>query len=161
MTRTKKTAIFAGSSAVVLCAGALVLTKNTGDKSPVQAPVQIRVGQPASLPPVELTSPEKQVFDGMDATGQKTVTSFLAQTPGPLDNYLLKLEGIVDVANARYGEPDRESWQQALPVARVLKEGMCDCAQRNWLNQFVALGESGLAGDMENYHQQGDRKSVV
>ena len=156
MTTTKQVSLFAGLSAAALCVGALVAAKNTGEKSSVQTSAPVQRNQPVnSFPRVELTSLEKQVFNEMDATGQKTVTAFLTQTPGPLDNYLLKLEGMVEVANAPYGEPDKASWERALPVAKILEQGMCDCAQRNWLNQFIVLGEVGLTGDRDQYHQQG------
>ena len=99
---------------------------------------------------------EREVFETLDPADKNAVAVFLANTPGPLDNYLLKLEGMTAVGNARYGAPDREGWQKALPVARVLEQSMCDCAQRNWLNQFVATGEAGVTGDLEEYHRRGE-----
>ncbi len=117
--------------------------------------------QPARPAPPALTSQERTIFETLDPGGKEAVAAFLASTPGPLDNYLLKLEGMVDLANARYGTPDRENWQQALPVAKVLEEGICDCAQRNWLNQFIATGEAGLTGDLTTYHQQGETMAGI
>ena len=150
---------------VVLCIGALAFARivhhHPTTKTKARARVQAHLGQPTPLPSPALTSLEQQVFETLDPGGKETVAAFLAGTPGPLDNYLLKLEGMVDLANARYGTPDRENWQQALPVAKVLEEGMCDCAQRNWLNQFIATGEAGLAGDMAAYHQQGETMAGI
>ena len=108
-----------------------------------------------------LTSLAQQKLDSLDAGDRGSVNAFLAKTPGPLDNYLLNLEGMTDVANARYGTPDAAAWARALPIARVLEQGMCDCAQRNWLNQFIALGESGLAGDRAKYHAQGEVMATI
>ncbi len=154
------TALGAGA----LCAGALALAWTVHDQrtaTETKARVPAPQRQPTPLPAPALTSPEQQVFVTLDPGGKEAVTTFLARTPGPLDNYLLKLEGMVNLANARYGTPDREDWQQALPVAQVLEQGMCDCAQRNWLNQFIATGEAGLAGDLTAYHQQGETMAGI
>ena len=113
------------------------------------------------IPPGVLNSSAQQKLDGLNASDKAAVSTFLAYTSGPLDNYLLNLEGMTDLANARYGEPDQAAWAQALPIARVLEEGMCDCAQRNWLNQFIALGESGLTGDAAKYHEQGEVMATI
>ncbi len=149
----------------MLCVGAFAFAwtvhQHPTTKIKAQARAQAQRGQPTPLPSPALTSLEQQVFETLDPGGRQTVAAFLANTPGPLDNYLLKLEGMVDLANARYGTPDRENWQQALPVAKVLEEGMCDCAQRNWLNQFIATGEAGLSGDLATYHQQGETMAGI
>ncbi len=146
-----------------LCAGAFAFARRVHHHHPTKtrARVPAQREQPTPLPSPALTSLEQQVFEKLDPGGKEAVAAFLARTPGPLDNYLLKLEGMVDLANARYGTPDRENWQQALPIARVLEEGMCDCAQRNWLNQFIATGEAGLTGDLATYHQQGETMAGI
>ncbi len=117
--------------------------------------------QPAELPPPPLTPAEQAVFARLDPGSREAACAFFFNTPGPLDNYLLKLEGIVNVGNARFGEPDPENWRLALPVAKILEQGMCDCAQRNWLNQFIATGEAGLAGDLEAYHRCGQTMASI
>ncbi len=162
MTKIRTDWLLATIGAGVFCAGAFAYPRIVHDQRAAMEPkAQVQRSQPALLPSTALTSPERAVFETLDPGGKESVTAFLASTPGPLDNYLLKLEGMVDVANARYGAPDKESWQQALPVAKVLEEGMCDCAQRNWLNQFIAMGEAGLAGDLTAYHQQGETMAGI
>ena len=162
--RTRPGWLLAMIGAGVLCAGALAFARTTHHHRPAtktKARAQAQNRQPTPLPSPALTSLEQQGFETLDPGGKEAVAAFLASTPGPLDNYLLKLEGMVDLANARYGEPDHDTWQQALPIAKVLEEGMCDCAQRNWLNQFIATGKAGLAGDLTAYHQQGETMAGI
>ena len=154
----------------VLGAGAFVFNEDGRDGgmttqplSPAQVPLAQPPASPAApaVPAPELTSVQREVYEILDPAGKEAVAVFLANTPGPLDNYLLKLEGITNVGNARYNAPNRESWQEALPIARVLEQGMCDCAQRNWLNQFIATGEAGLSGDLDAYHQHGETMASI
>ena len=167
MTKTRTSWLLAAVGAGALYAGALVLAGITPGHRAVESKARERT-QPHESPPkpalpasVALTSPERAAFETLDPGGKEAVATFLTNTPGPLDNYLLNLEDMVDVANARYGTPDKERWRHALPVARVLEEGMCDCAQRNWLNQFIALGEAGLSEDLAAYHQQGETMASI
>ena len=71
-------------------------------------------------------------------------------------NELLKLSGLVNLAGALYAAPDQDQWRQALPVAKELVQGTCDCAQRSWLNTFIEMGAYALAGDEENYRKHGE-----
>ena len=166
MTKQRKVFLAIGACTAVLCAcGAAVLwTVNpttTSERAvsgfPSASPAtRVDVNQTLQVPPGVLNSAAQQELDSLKASDKALVSAFLAGTPGPLDNYLLNLEGMTDMANARYGVPNPESWARALPIARVLEQGMCDCHQRNWLNQFITLGEAGLTGDLANYHAQGE-----
>lgn len=71
-------------------------------------------------------------------------------------NELLNLSGLVNLASAPYAPPDRDQWRQALPIAKELVRGTCDCAQRSWLNTFIEMGAYALADDEENYRKHGE-----
>ena len=70
------------------------------------------------------------------------------------DEDLLKLAGLVRLANARYARPDKARWSQAIPIAQQLLAGPCDCEQRNWLNHFVAMGNDAVANSDAQYHEE-------
>ena len=67
------------------------------------------------------------------------------------DQALLRLSGMVNLANAMNEPPNEAEWQQALPIAEKLLVSPCDCAQRNWLNHFVAMGNHALHGSEDEY----------
>ncbi len=171
MKKQRKILLAIGACAAVLCAcGAAVLwTNNQATASaravnnlPATIPLtRIDTNRTAQVAPVVLNSTAWQTLDGLNASDKALVNAFLAHTPGPLDNYLLNLEGMTDMANARYGAPNPAAWARALPIAKVLEQGMCDCHQRNWLNQFIALGEAGLTGDLATYHAQGEVMATI
>ena len=94
-------------------------------------------------------------------TPVSTATAFAASGITPLptdatsvpDEDLLKLSGLVDLANARYQHPDKARWAQAIPVAQNLLSGPCDCEQRNWLNHFVEMGNDALSNSNDSYYE--------
>lgn len=67
------------------------------------------------------------------------------------DQSLLRLSSIVNIANSVNAVPDKARWEQALPIARTLSSGSCDCAQRIWLTHFIEMGEYAMNGDNQNY----------
>ena len=68
------------------------------------------------------------------------------------DQALLKLCAMVNIANAVNEAPDKNKWQEALPIAEKLLDYPCDCAQRNWLSHFVELGNDALHGSEQEYN---------
>ena len=110
----------------------------------------VRVLTPASSP----ASPRPSSV-GVEAESP-TLTTTLDLPADDTRNELLKLSGLVNLAGSPYVSPDQEQWRQAIPVARDLERGTCDCAQRNWLKTFIQMGEFALAGDEENYRKHGE-----
>lgn len=52
------------------------------------------------------------------------------------------------------GDFKKEKWAKAIQVAeKMANNGQADCAQRNWLNQFVDAGKLALAGSPEYYER--------
>lgn len=72
------------------------------------------------------------------------------------DDYLLKLSGMVNLANARDETPDKAQWRQATTVAEHLQAGPCDCEQRNWLHHFVEMGTAVESDDKFRYYELAD-----
>jgi len=64
---------------------------------------------------------------------------------------LKSLASLVNLAAAKQGSPNKDQWTQAIPIANKLLQGPCDCEQRNWLNQFVTMGNYALAGSPQYY----------
>jgi len=89
------------------------------------------------------------------ATMQKgTTTSLLAAPPAassmspsgvqvtPRDQEkLAQMVGLTDSPNQPL---NKEKWKKALPIAEKLVNQSADCEQRNWLNQFIAVGNMAL-----------------
>ena len=69
------------------------------------------------------------------------------------DGHLLKLSAMVNLTNAEERHIDKDQWSRAVPIARRLVQGPCDCEQRNWLNHFIAMGDSALAGSDADYYK--------
>ena len=59
---------------------------------------------------------------------------------------LTQLSVMVNLSDARNQEPNKAQWSQALPAAKKLLEGPCDCAQRIWLTHFVEMGDYAVSG---------------
>jgi hypothetical protein len=52
------------------------------------------------------------------------------------------------------GDFKKEKWAKAITVAeKMANSGQADCAQRNWLNQFVDAGKLAIAGSPEYYER--------
>ncbi len=83
-----------------------------------------------------------------------------ASTPSPLqpgegavpDSALQKLAAGVHLNASNANGMNKDLWAQQVPLAQKLVQGMCDCEQRNWLNQFIATGNFALADDAANYY---------
>jgi len=75
-----------------------------------------------------------------------------ANAPAVHDADLKQLATLVDLAAAKNAAPSVAKWTKALPIAKQLAAGTCDCEQRNWLNQFIAMGDYALSGAPE-YHE--------
>ncbi len=70
------------------------------------------------------------------------------------DKYLLNLSARVDLPHAGLRPPDKARWSRSIRVAEQLLQGPCDCAQRNWLNHFVAAGNLALTGSVADYQKE-------
>jgi hypothetical protein len=68
------------------------------------------------------------------------------------DSDLKGLAAMVHLAAAKKDAPSAEQWTRALPIAKKLAAGACDCEQRNWLNQFITMGNYALSGSAQ-YHE--------
>ncbi|MGH8046944.1 MAG: hypothetical protein ACREKL_06835, partial [Chthoniobacterales bacterium] len=87
---------------------------------------------------------------------QSVIASKLAQPPGPAtpppsavnvtpaDQE--KLAQMVGLSDAKDQPLDKEKWAKAIPIAEKLLTQSCDCEQRNWLTQFVAVGNMAVDG---------------
>ena len=84
----------------------------------------------------------------------QTIAPLPANATAVPDEDLLKLSGMVRLANARYARPDKARWNLAIPIAQQLLTGPCDCEQRNWLNHFVAMGNDAIANSDNRYHEE-------
>jgi hypothetical protein len=62
---------------------------------------------------------------------------------------LSKLERQVHLKNSDLANVSKSEWEKALPKAKQLLQGACDCEERNWLNHFVETGNDALAGAKE------------
>lgn len=111
--------------------------------------------------------PEKAIFVPPhleQATTYRTINSAPAPVSKPMtvsvpssapavhDEDLKQLAGMVDLAKAKDAAPNAAKWSKALPLAKKLAGETCDCEQRNWLNQFITMGDYALAGAPE-YHE--------
>ena len=67
------------------------------------------------------------------------------------DEYLQKLGLMVDPSGAALHNPDKAQWAKAMPVAKKLVEGPCDCAQRVWLKRFIEMGDFAMADSKDQY----------
>jgi hypothetical protein len=64
-----------------------------------------------------------------------------------------KLAQMVDLTDKPDQPFNKEKWAKAIPIAQKLADQSADCEQRNWLNQFVAVGNMALDGspDFQKY----------
>ena len=67
------------------------------------------------------------------------------------DGNLQQLSVMVNLAEATVQAPDKKQWTEAVAVAQKLMEGPCDCAQRVWLKNFIAMGNYALSGSTSQY----------
>ena len=118
------------------------LTKNAPQIAP-----QERVTSTDSASDVAPTEPE-----ALRASEEPIVIPPLpANATSVPDADLLKLSAMVNLPNAEERRIDKEQWGRALPIARQLVQGPCDCEQRNWLNHYIEMGENALAGSNDAY----------
>ncbi len=68
------------------------------------------------------------------------------------DADLLKLSAMVNLPNADERRINKEQWALAVPIAKQLVQGPCDCEQRNWLNHYIELGNDALTGSDDAYY---------
>jgi len=55
----------------------------------------------------------------------------------------------VHLKNSNLASVNKSAWEKALPKARQLLQGACDCEERNWLNHFIETGTDAIAGSKE------------
>ena len=77
------------------------------------------------------------------------------------DERLLRLAGMVDLANARYAHPDKKQWSAAMPLAVNLMTGPCDCGQRNWLAHYVEMGSFALSDSRHQYQASAELMATL
>ncbi len=144
----------AGAAGVVLCSVAVLASRH---RAPVAASVQtapvVQVqGAPASPAP-----PSPDALDQPVALTVSEEANFIPPLPADAtavpDADLLKLSVMVDLTNADERHIDKERWSRAVPVAERLAQGPCDCEQRNWLTQFIRMGNDALTGSEEDYYR--------
>ncbi len=55
----------------------------------------------------------------------------------------------VHLKNSDLASVNKSEWQKALPKAKQLLQGACDCEERNWLNHFIETGSDAIAGSKD------------
>ena len=140
----------AGTIGIVVCAIAVFATRHfTPDTALTQVQAQtvpatpIPLAEPVAVQPVALTVSE-------DAN---VIPSLPADATSVPDVDLLKLSTMVNLTNAEERHIDKEPWSRAVPIAQKLAQGPCDCEQRNWLVQFIQMGNDALAGSNDDYYR--------
>ena len=149
---TYRVQIIAGSAILALAVAAVALPGiGKGSKAAGQAPPS--PAQTRAIP--NGRNPGSAPVAALDAADiPQTIAPLPANATVVPDEDLLKLSGLVRLANARYAHPDKERWSRAIPVAQQLLAGPCDCEQRNWLNHFVAMGNDAITNLDQQYHEE-------
>jgi hypothetical protein len=64
-----------------------------------------------------------------------------------------KLAQMVGLSDKPDQPLNKEKWEKAIPIAQKLANQSADCEQRNWLNQFVVVGNMAIEGspDFQKY----------
>lgn len=101
-------------------AEAAASSRSSAVPAPAVPPVVSRIAQPP-VPP-------------------ETPLSGIPVTPADLE----KLARIVDLTESPDQGFKKDRWKRAIPVAEKLLRQSADCEQRNWLTQFVRLGNLAL-----------------
>ena len=148
----KTTKFLVTAAVVVLCAAALLAARqrvSTTVPTPRSPSVQT---QAAATPPVPLGAGTPSQAVTLSASDEaNTISSLPPDATSVPDAALLKLSTMVNLPNAEERRIDKEQWNRALPIAQKLVQGPCDCEQRNWLNQFIRMGNDALTEDHEDY----------
>ena len=146
--------IIAGSAVLVLAVVAVALSglgrgpRGAAQALPASTQTQTLRNEASPVPPLASAAST----DSLDVP--QAIAPLPANATAVPDEDLLKLSGMVRLANARYARPDKARWSQAVPIAQQLLTGPCDCEQRNWLNHFIAMGNDAIANSDNQYHEE-------
>jgi hypothetical protein len=145
-----KTLLAIGVAAVATPVLAFVVFNSPGHSS-VPAPVsQNAVALPSQISTASAQSPVVSKLEQPPLTGEAAKPSSGIQVT-PADQE--KLAQMVELSDKPNQSFNKEKWTKAIPIAQKLADQSADCEQRNWLNQFVAVGNMGLEGspDFQKY----------
>lgn len=129
----------------------------------IVAAISTEMGPPTNSSDMANTTTKANIVpvQAQASDNQNHVTSSLESQPivnnpangnGVQDVDLKNLASMVHLDQAKHQGPNKDQWNQALPVAQKLLQGTCDCEQRNWLKQFVTMGNYALS-DSSQYYQ--------
>jgi hypothetical protein len=106
--------------------------------------------QPTAPPTITIRAPVPITSLSTEPTPQEQTPAFtqpLANAVNTTD--LSNLAAAVHLKSATLADIDKNQWKTALPKAKQLLNGACDCEERNWLNHFVETGNEALSSDKE------------
>jgi hypothetical protein len=110
---------------------------------PAIASSSAAAGSPGSS---TIAQPPALDLSSAEASVENTPSSAQPGMEAVQDADLAQLAVAVQLGASANSAADARKWAQQLPVAQGLKQKMCDCEQRNWLNQFIATGKDAVAG---------------
>ena len=151
----RKTAKYlAGASGIALTViVAVAVRKHDPATTPIPNPPQLQVqSSPSPQPSLTGTAPD-QPTPAVAANDETVIPPLPAGATSVPDADLLKLSALVNLPNAEERHIDKERWSRAVPIAQKLAQGPCDCEQRNWLVNFIDMGNSALAGSDDKYYR--------
>ncbi len=149
---TEKQLIVAGASSlafIALCCTFVEIVTGPTD-SPPAASVQARV--PVVRPVSIASSPSPLPLSAPTPVTLTMISTSITPPASTVQNADLKhLAALVNLKRAKQERPDKTQWKQAIPAAQQLLLGTCDCEQRNWLKQFITMGDHALSNSKDYY----------
>ena len=147
-----KTAKYLTGAVIVLCVAAAFASRHLAPvAAPMPIPLHAQNAPSTTVLPTASTPDHPALLTAADDAN--TIPPLPSDATSVPDADLLKLSAIVNLPNAEERHIDKKQWNRALPIAQRLAQGPCDCEQRNWLVQFIQMGNDALAGSEQDYYR--------